>query len=105
MAATGTVKWFNSEKGFGFITPSDGSADLFVHQSSIHAEGFRSLAENEEVEFKAALSRVPLVNTVDTKVAVAEEVAAEEAVLPREAVAVAREAKAALSAEPQITGH
>ncbi|KAK3275267.1 hypothetical protein CYMTET_16595 [Cymbomonas tetramitiformis] len=52
MAATGTVKWFNSEKGFGFITPSDGSADLFVHQSSIHAEGFRSLAENEEVEFK-----------------------------------------------------
>jgi cold shock CspA family protein len=49
---TGTVKWFNSEKGYGFITPTDGSGgDVFVHQSQIHAEGFRSLKEAEPVEY------------------------------------------------------
>jgi len=45
MAATGTVKWFNAQKGFGFITPEDGSDEIFVHQSEIKANGFRSLAE------------------------------------------------------------
>lgn len=49
--ATGTVKFFDVVKGFGFIRPSDGSPDVFVHQTSIHAEGFRSLAEGEPVEF------------------------------------------------------
>jgi len=49
--AQGTCKWFNSSKGFGFITPEDGTEDLFVHQSSIHARGFRNLAENETLEF------------------------------------------------------
>ena len=49
---TGTVKWFNSQKGFGFIVPTDGSSDVFVHQTSIVADGFRSLADGEEVEFK-----------------------------------------------------
>jgi cellular nucleic acid-binding protein len=48
---TGRVKWFNSTKGFGFITPDDKSDDLFVHQTSIHAEGFRSLRDGEAVEF------------------------------------------------------
>jgi len=48
----GTCKWFNSQKGFGFLTPSNGGEDVFVHQSVIHANGFRSLAENEPVEFQ-----------------------------------------------------
>jgi CspA family cold shock protein len=51
MRTTGTVKWFNDQKGFGFITPEDGSRDCFVHHSAIQAEGFRSLAEGDRVEF------------------------------------------------------
>lgn len=47
----GTVKWFNDAKGFGFITPEDGSKDIFVHHSAITANGFRSLAEGDQVEF------------------------------------------------------
>ena len=47
----GTVKWFNVEKGFGFIAPVSGGEDLFVHQSAIHSQGFRSLMEGEDVEF------------------------------------------------------
>ena len=49
--AQGTVKWFNGEKGFGFITPEDGSKDLFVHFSAINGSGYRSLDENLAVEF------------------------------------------------------
>ena len=49
--ATGTVKWFNPEKGFGFITPEDGSADVFVHFSAITGEGYRNLEEGQRVEF------------------------------------------------------
>lgn len=48
---TGTVKWFNESKGFGFITPSDGSKDVFVHYSAIANEGFRTLAEGQQVSF------------------------------------------------------
>ena len=50
---TGTVKWFNDEKGFGFITPTDGSGDLFVHYRSIESTGFKSLAEGQSVSFLA----------------------------------------------------
>jgi CspA family cold shock protein len=49
--ATGTVKWFNAEKGFGFIAPDDGSADVFAHYSAIASSGYRSLDENQKVQF------------------------------------------------------
>lgn len=49
---TGVVKWFNSEKGYGFITPDDGSDDVFAHYSSIQSNGFRSLEEGDRVEFE-----------------------------------------------------
>jgi len=49
--ATGTVKWFNDSKGYGFITPGDGSADVFVHHNAIKAEGFKSLSEGQSVSF------------------------------------------------------
>ena len=52
--AQGTVKWFNVEKGFGFITPDDGAKDLFVHYSEIQGSGFRSLEENQRVQFEVA---------------------------------------------------
>jgi CspA family cold shock protein len=52
MATQGTVKWFNSEKGFGFITPDGGGADVFVHYSEIQGRGFRTLEENQRVEFE-----------------------------------------------------
>ncbi len=51
MRTNGTVKWFNDAKGFGFITPNDGSKDCFVHYSSIQGNGFKSLAEGDAVEF------------------------------------------------------
>jgi cold shock protein len=53
---TGTVKWFNDEKGYGFITPDDGSKDVFVHQTAIVAEGFRSLEEGSTVEYETESS-------------------------------------------------
>lgn len=50
--ATGTVKWFNAEKGFGFIAPDGGGDDVFAHYSNINTTGFRSLSENQKVEFE-----------------------------------------------------
>ena len=52
--AKGTVKWFNDQKGYGFITPDDGGADLFVHFSAIQAQGFKTLAEGQAVEYEEA---------------------------------------------------
>lgn len=49
--ATGTVKWFSDEKGYGFIAPSDGSKDVFVHHSAIQGKGFKSLAEGQSVSY------------------------------------------------------
>jgi CspA family cold shock protein len=51
MRIKGTVKWFNDQKGFGFITPDDGSKDCFVHHSAIQSQGFRTLSEGDKVEF------------------------------------------------------
>jgi CspA family cold shock protein len=51
MRTTGTVKWFNDQKGFGFITPADGQKDCFVHHSAIEGSGFKSLTEGDQVEF------------------------------------------------------
>ncbi|MGB8020839.1 MAG: cold-shock protein [Candidatus Nanopelagicales bacterium] len=50
--AQGTVKWFNAEKGYGFIAPDDGSADVFVHYSAIQSSGYRTLEEEQRVEFE-----------------------------------------------------
>jgi CspA family cold shock protein len=52
MRTVGTVKWFNDQKGFGFITPDEGGKDCFVHHSAIQAEGFRTLSEGDRVEFE-----------------------------------------------------
>lgn len=51
---TGTVKWFNDAKGYGFIKPDGGGKDIFVHHTAIQMEGFRSLAEGEKVQFEVA---------------------------------------------------
>ena len=55
--AEGTVKWFNSTKGYGFLTPDDGTPDVFVHFSAIEGNGYRELAEGERVEFESSVGQ------------------------------------------------
>ncbi len=57
IVAKGTVKWFNDQKGYGFIVPDDGSEDLFVHHSNINGTGFKTLAEGQTVEYVSAQGR------------------------------------------------
>jgi CspA family cold shock protein len=57
IVAQGTVKWFSDEKGYGFITPEDGSGDLFIHHSNILGEGFKSLSEGQSVNYEAGQGR------------------------------------------------
>ena len=54
MSTQGTVKWFNSEKGYGFISPDEGGSDVFAHYTAIDSQGYRSLDENQRVEFEIA---------------------------------------------------
>ena len=66
---TGTVKWFNESKGFGFITPADGSQDVFVHFSVIENEGFRTLSEGQNVQYEMQTSaKGPQATRVITKI-------------------------------------
>ena len=66
---TGTVKWFNESKGYGFITPSDGSPDIFVHFSVIEGDGFKTLNEGQTVQFEMQRSeKGPQATRVTTKV-------------------------------------
>jgi CspA family cold shock protein len=55
--ATGTVKWFSNDEGYGFITPDDGSKDVFVHHSAIQGEGYKSLVEGAKVEYEGRRGR------------------------------------------------
>ncbi len=55
--ATGTVKWFSEQKGYGFIVPDDGGKDLFIHHSNIDAQGFRTLREGQKVEYEVGQGR------------------------------------------------
>ncbi|KAM5564157.1 glycine-rich protein 2 [Rosa sericea] len=63
--STGTVKWFSAQKGFGFISPEDGGEDLFVHQTSIQSDGFRTLSEGQAVEFLVEVSEDGRTKAVD----------------------------------------
>jgi len=66
--ATGTVKWFNESKGYGFITPADGSPDVFVHFSVIEGDGFKTLTEGQTVQFEMQRSeKGPQATRVSTK--------------------------------------
>ena len=63
--STGRVKWFNEQKGFGFITPDDGGKDLFVHHTGIIVEGYRTLQEDQEVEYEEGQgNKGPVANNV-----------------------------------------
>ena len=63
----GTVKWFNADKGYGFIAPDDGTPDVFVHHSAIQGDGYRSLEDNQRVEFTASQgAKGPQANDVHT---------------------------------------
>jgi CspA family cold shock protein len=77
--STGTVKWFNSEKGYGFITPDDGGSDLFVHHSEVKTVGYANLEENQKVNFEVGQGKKgPCANNVTLFVTAPATVPAEE---------------------------
>ncbi|CAB4297479.1 unnamed protein product [Prunus armeniaca] len=69
--STGTVKWFSAQKGFGFIAPDDGTEDLFVHQTSIQSDGFRTLSEGQPVDFLVELGEDGRTKAVDVVASIA----------------------------------
>jgi CspA family cold shock protein len=96
----GTVKWFNSGKGYGFITPDDGSSDLFVHHSEVKTVGYANLEENQKVNFEAGQGRKgPCANNVTLFTTAPAPVAAKEIPVATEEIPVMEDIAPAVTEE------